>query len=398
MYDILFNGRAALMRCGPIDPISSIASGVFGTVNTGITNAVNYDISRQNNETQMAIASANNAMQERLNESNNQFASGEAEKARSHDFQMMAAQHQYDSPVEQVRRYQEAGLNPAVMMQGQSAIGSSTPNSGAQATPHGSGVSPSMPIFDTAKMALFPDVVGNVFQQMEALSRIKKNEAESGQTNTLTPYLESLYKEQVKSLELQNRITDAYGMLQADAQVQDIVKSVALKSQQIESLVQEGKVNEAKAELIELQKETERQTAKLTRQNRKLVEKQNETYFQRFESDLREQSARTHLASSQAVTEDRLRELRADVLSADASTQIAAKQKIWKETEKIISETYNLTPQERNEMAELQRLLMHEEVNAAHFDNSFVGRLVKIIGGVAPMPSSFGLLFRGLKK
>lgn len=276
-------------RCMQMDdPLTAFVKGGFDTANTSLTNYANWKISQMNNETQMAIASANNDLQQRMNAENNQFAANQADLARQHDFALQSNQMAYDSPVAQMQRLQEAGLNPAVMMQGTSSIGASTPNSGAQASPHGSGITPSMPIFDTARLVAAPNVVESVISGLKALADIKKTGADTDYTRAL----ESLVGEQIEDMKYKNMVAKTYGNLLADAQLQNILKDTALKGQQIDKLISEGQLDEANRILTDLKSDTEKEEKRLKGEQADNYANANKVFFKEFESRMADARAR----------------------------------------------------------------------------------------------------------
>lgn len=74
-------------------------------------NAANLEQTRLTNEANLRIADATNKMNYKIMQENNEFNERMALK-------MFDLENTYNSPVEQMKRYAQAGLNPAVMMSG----------------------------------------------------------------------------------------------------------------------------------------------------------------------------------------------------------------------------------------------------------------------------------------
>ena len=90
--------------------------GIGSMVGSGIATAGNVAATAMTNDANKQIARENNDAQKEMFYSGQEFNHNEAIEAYNRDIQKMQMEQQYNSPVEQVKRYQEAGLNPAVMM------------------------------------------------------------------------------------------------------------------------------------------------------------------------------------------------------------------------------------------------------------------------------------------
>ena len=106
---------------------ASLLGNIFGASNTNKTNQANKEIAQMNNE----------------------FNAREAQKAfdreTAYNDKIRAEDMAYNSAKAQVERYREAGLNPSIMMQGQSAVGQSS--SGVSSSAASSVGNPTMQAF-----------------------------------------------------------------------------------------------------------------------------------------------------------------------------------------------------------------------------------------------------------
>lgn len=273
---------------GDVGRLGAAGIGAAADVATNAaTNATNAVIANKTNQTSKDIAAANNEMQERLNTTNNEFSASEAEKAYQRQVEQWHREVQYNSPIEQLKRFQEAGLNPSVAFGGN--LGSSTSasaSSAPMASPHGSGVSPSMPTLIPAHLE--DPKVGSAFADIfKALNEGKKQGAEATQINqTMTTLLESL-KADVESKNLANALTKAYGDAKASAEIENIVQNTSTSTKLAYVYATQGDLNKAEQALADARKETEKATAALRGEEKKLMEKRNEVFYKQVEADLK---------------------------------------------------------------------------------------------------------------
>lgn len=84
--------------------------GLFGIASSAMTNAANARAQDSANRTNIKIAQMNNEYNERM-----------LQKQMDYNTDMWNKQNEYNSAENQAQRYRDAGLNPTMMMQGQSA-------------------------------------------------------------------------------------------------------------------------------------------------------------------------------------------------------------------------------------------------------------------------------------
>lgn len=149
----------------------SLASGLLGSKSQSDANKANLQAARETNSTQLRIAQENNALQERLLKYNNEWN-------RQQAIDMFNLENAYNSPLAQVQRLREAGLNPAVMMEG--AGGAAVGNSSAAApTAASAGISPSLPSLTTPRVDAVPPMSVGFLNALQSFADIKLAEQQS---------------------------------------------------------------------------------------------------------------------------------------------------------------------------------------------------------------------------
>lgn len=279
---------------------SSFVNQAGNIASTVLTNDANIEIANRNNAASAEQAQLNREFEADQSATGRQFSHDEAQLAREDEWAKMEYNNMYNSPVEQLKRYQEAGLNPAVMMQGQTAQGASVPGASPQATNTGSGVSPQMPIFDTPHLNPVQFMLADPIQDLKTLKEIaavkantRKTEAETNQIDTLTDSLLADLEATAEGKRIANNINASYGAKQADAQLAKTIEETAQVSQQIFLFTQEGKTKEAEELLARERARTEKVERGLKKAQRESYHLSNETYFLRLESDLNEAKSRS---------------------------------------------------------------------------------------------------------
>lgn len=137
------------------------------------------------NSQQQALARENMANQWKMMLSNQNFNRYEAMAARSWQEKMVAQYRQYSSPSEQMKRFEEAGLNPALMY-GSIQDTNMSPSGNPQASSNGSYSPVSMPLNNYADTAM-------QMAQIDVLkSQAEKNRADAGLSVANTETTEQL--------------------------------------------------------------------------------------------------------------------------------------------------------------------------------------------------------------
>lgn len=217
-------------------------------------NAANLEIARQNNETSMQIARQNNEIQQQMQRENNEFN-------RQQAIDMFNMENEYNSPLAQVQRLQQAGLNPAVMMEG--AGGTAVGNSSAAApSAAASGISPSMPSLTTPHMEAVPPMALGFIEALKSVSEIKQITAQTKKTGAETSRIEKLVDQELLSLiadekdkqaraSYQNLMTNFEKLYGHDKRAADIAKTLS----DYLLNVRKGNTEAAQAALLKAEKE-----------------------------------------------------------------------------------------------------------------------------------------------
>ena len=305
--------------------IGSSIGATADLANTIITNSTNADNVRRTNQANIDIANANNQLQREMNAENNAFSANQAALARQHDVDMADLQHRLNSPLELARQYSEAGFNPAVMMSGQSGMATGVSNSGAMASPHGSGISPSMPVLTPHINEKMPNLATGLSESIFKLAQASKINTENKQLKSLQDSLVRMSEAGADDAELQLNIRRAYGASLENAKLANIIQQTVTSAQEALALASQGKLNESMSVLNKAKEDSERQQSRMYGAQADLYGKQNETFYTSLASQLRESAARANQANAsanfmreQGLTESALREARKDLLGRDA--------------------------------------------------------------------------------
>lgn len=187
---------------------SPLISGAFGIGSALLNNKAQSDA----NKTNMQIAQMNNQWSEKM-----------MEKQHAYDVEMWNKNNEYNSAVAQRKRYEEAGLNPALMMQsGDAGVAQGGSSVG---TP-----SPTTPNIQPLRYDGFANAISNTIQQS---MMIAKNNAEIdaiGQTQDrenalLRAKIAEMY-EDTRSKKFKNELNDITKDLQIQNMNEDYLKKV----------------------------------------------------------------------------------------------------------------------------------------------------------------------------
>lgn len=159
--------------------LSSLISGIFGSKSQRDANATNLQIARETNQMSLDAMRENNAF-------NRQMA-----------IDMFNMENAYNSPVEQIKRLREAGINPAVALGGNAT---SIANTGETATPSASG-NPSLAFPHVEPV---PNFLSGAINTLLQLSQLGLNKSATNKNNAETY---SLYK--TVEAEVKQKLADA---------------------------------------------------------------------------------------------------------------------------------------------------------------------------------------------
>lgn len=189
--------------------------GIGDVAGAGITAGANITSTAMTNQANKEIAAENNRLQQEMFYEGQEFNAREAEKAYQRDIDKMKMEQEYNSPLEQVKRYQEAGINPAVALSGQGGTsGNVTSPTGAP-----SATTPNIPILTSPHMQSIDFTP--VAQVYKTLVEAKKAGIESTQLEQSFGKVLKKMDLDIESGELQNFITRVYGPALQDSKIRE---------------------------------------------------------------------------------------------------------------------------------------------------------------------------------
>lgn len=261
-------------------------NGLFSFITTSKTNKANKENVEATNQAQIDIARENNQMQRELVKENNEFAHNEADLAYQRELEKMQIENQYNSPIEQLQRYQEAGINPSVAFSGNVATAAaSASNSAPQASPSGSGVSPSMPVL-TAPHEDRPMLATGLMDGLVKSAQIAKEFAEAAKTKREAKMVEQYYNATIQNLQaetegkkLANFLTAQFGAKRETANIANLTNQALLAEQQ-------GNTEEAKRFSMQIQDELNKTLQGLNEAQRHSVQLRNDNYMSELNASL----------------------------------------------------------------------------------------------------------------
>ena len=215
--NFLFSDFRPTIKCG--EALAAVTSVLSGTYNA--------KQSQMNVHSQLNAQSSENAInrdwQTEQAEIARQYNTAERIAAQSWSEQMLDKQNQYSSPAEQVKRYQQAGINPAVAMSSGMQSVSVSPSSGSpQSSPIPSGVSGLSPVgFQPSSLNIgqLMNGVGSMFRDLAQAKQLGVN------TDIISQSAEYLIKNNMLTAEHKQLAVD---MLRIDKVIKDETKDASI--------------------------------------------------------------------------------------------------------------------------------------------------------------------------
>lgn len=170
---------------------SSLISGIAGNSAQKSANKTNIQIAEQNNQTQRDIAAANNQNQIDMMRENNQFS-------RDMALEMFNLENEYNSPVEQLKRLQEAGVNPAVYFANQN--GSAGTADGASPSAAGTTISPQLPNMVTPQVQAVPPIVTGVLGALTQIAQMQQIKSQTKKQDRETAWIDDTAKASIRKI------------------------------------------------------------------------------------------------------------------------------------------------------------------------------------------------------
>lgn len=372
------------------EPIAAGISTAGSVASTALTNKANRDIAAQNNATQIQIANQNNQMQRELNAENNQFSHDEAELAFDRSVEQWQRENQYNTPVEQLKRFQEAGINPTLGLLGNAAMPAANSPAAMMAQPHGSGITPSMPQLQQAVMNPF-DIGDSLMKGITALANARKTGLESKSLQETMDSIISKAKSDAKFAEnqadlseFQNYLQQRYGEKRFTAETQKLLDDAYLSTSLAFKAQREG-------DLALAQEYREKAHTDVLKLDKELKIKERDNYDELYDlrkkqiiADTEKSKAEGEKARQEAITEDQLRDYRRDLLSSDKRVADESANKFAAEVSHYAL-INNLIPQGTDQMKYREAVLkqIQEDVKSKEFENTWTGRIMRSLAGPA---------------
>lgn len=261
-------------------------NGLFNLVSTHKTNKANKENVEDTNEAQIAMAREQMQFQEEQLGKQQDFAHDEAELAYQRELNKMQLENQYNSPIEQLQRYQQAGINPSVAFAGNVATAAaSSGGSAPQASAPSSGVSPSMPVL-TAPHEDRPMLATGIMDGLVKSAQIAKEFAEAAKTKEEARMVQKYYESTINNLQadtegkkLSNLLTAQFGADRETANIANLSHQALLAEQQ-------GETERAKRISMQVQDELNKTLAGLNEAQKHSVELRNNTYMAELKASL----------------------------------------------------------------------------------------------------------------
>lgn len=288
--------------------------GLLGSIfGASKSNQANLVAARETNEANIQMSRENNQFQAEQSALQRSFNHDEAILAYKRELEKMQKQWDYESPVEMMRRYREAGINPQVAFsQGSGSVSSAVGASSPMASASASGVSSSLPSLVTPHLE-FPNFATGLGDMLLKFAQAKQAFASSGKQDTETEQLKAMFSEQMKKLSAEAslsttmaQIKSQFGFDAARLSNDKVMQDIATSIQQAYKLSAEGKLAEANEALAHATEEL--------RKSEKSVKDSEKQFFDKkiewFDSDMRSQIA------ERAASADEKRASAADHISS----------------------------------------------------------------------------------
>lgn len=274
----------------------------FSIVTSGISTLSNLfgNIASQNN------ADNANRLSVQLQRENNQFNHDEAELAYQRQIDQWQRETGYNSPIEQVKRLQQAGLNPALLYGGYGPTNvAASSHVGSQASSASSGISPQLP-------TLMPVFSGREFSDIaKGLVEAKKTGLDVKEASaTLQSRIEA-WRADAEMKATAAHLQSVYGEALQQQQLAEGFERVTLLAEQAKNAAKEGLNIEADTYLKKMEaqlSDMQKQVKEKERDNWKL---KNDVFMDDFRASLGLKKAQTYEANANAkITTEQFNELK----------------------------------------------------------------------------------------
>lgn len=217
----------------PCNGFFSFLGDIFGGAADVYNSKQNIKLQRETNAQNKQMFYDQLKWQEEQNAITRQYNAQEADWAAWRDQQfsreMFNAENAYNSPEAQMKRFQQAGINPSVAFSGTTTSSGEASSNGVSSSPASSSApsSPSPPTLVAPQLTYRPsDTLKNIADVIALSSQAKKNLADANATDSITPkQIDLLVKQafktefEAKIAEIEAQIKEKFGEKAAQATI-----------------------------------------------------------------------------------------------------------------------------------------------------------------------------------
>lgn len=294
--------------------MSGVSPNAFGLMLAGGTQMSNYISNRETNATNKEINADQMAYDKWKFEEQNAFNSNMAKTQAQWSEDMY---NKYASPVALKRQYEEAGLNPALMMQGQNIGSLPSAPAGASA---GSGGSPSSIPAIPYQMNIDSSLISVMQDAALKDAQTRKIDEEARAAGISADYRE---QQEISDLFEKLSRTKKYSA-EYDVLRDELAVRLRTRDARVEQQMYQTDAAKANVALVREQKEQVHENVLSMRLSRQLQIDQNSREWQRLYSDLSEAKARI----TRMAYENHLTETEVENVIRDSAKKIAEKNSI----------------------------------------------------------------------
>lgn len=248
------------------------------------TNKQNMEIADANN--QIAIALAREANQQNQDQflSAQRFNAEQAELAHQRQVDMQEMMNRYNSPVEQLKRYRDAGLNPSLAFGGSAGMSSAVGSSSSASSPSGlPSVIPSLqtPHLDAPELNFSTGLADGLVKIAQSLESFKR----AGKTDVEIKQMQDRFLREIDGMDLDNEskkiantISQNFGGKLSDANVKSLLSSAAASAKLANLYALQGDTEKSNKAFVDAKSAVEKAQKGLLDSQKQLNDKELEWF------------------------------------------------------------------------------------------------------------------------
>lgn len=366
----------------------------IGTAISGIANAASNAYQNERNiDLQRDLQSKSQEFTKSEREASQIYQTGEREAAQQFNKEMWNLNNQYNSPVEQVKRLQEAGINPAAVLGQNSSVAASPVQTNPQSGVQGAVVGAPMP-------AQQFNVGAGVNETIKALTEAAKSSSER-------KTIEQTRDEIVEQYRLQNQYQAETNALQHTFGYLERSKGLKKLDQEIQLDIAQALKYEADADYTKALEATEKIHAKVmdalarkTDAEADVARHEADNWWESYKARIDNLRTNTDYTRDKNQRENNLNEVEVikgwaqlDLLHADKDLAQAKRDQAAALAEKTMREA-GLIPvgSDAYKFRENFMKQLDEDLKSKEFENSFMGRVMKYLASPAASVGSAALM------